>query len=226
MTLESATTVPVAFLTAYYALVHLAQLRRGETVLVHGGAGAVGLAAMQVARHIGARVIATAGSDDKRALLRNFGADLVCNSRTLTFVDEVAAFTQGVGVHVVLNSLAGEAMVRSMDCLARFGRFVELGKRDFYSNTHIGLRPFRKNLTYFGVDVDQLIRDHKELTQRMFGEILGLFAEGALVPLPYRMFSGSHVAEAFRLMQRSGHIGKIVVTPASHSTVSHHVVGK
>jgi NADPH:quinone reductase-like Zn-dependent oxidoreductase/acyl carrier protein len=216
----------VAFLTAYYALVHLAQLRRGETVLVHGGAGAVGLAAMQIARHLGARVVATAGSDEKRALLRNFGVDLVCNSRSLTFVDEVAAFTQGAGVNVVLNSLAGEAMVRSMDCLARFGRFVELGKRDFYSNTHLGLRPLRRNITYFGVDVDQLIRDYRELTQRLFGEILGLFAEGALVPLPYRVFTGSHVAEAFRLMQRSGHIGKIVVAPASHATANHQSTGK
>jgi acyl transferase domain-containing protein/NADPH:quinone reductase-like Zn-dependent oxidoreductase/acyl carrier protein len=226
MSLESATTVPVAFLTAYYSLVHLAQLRCGETVLVHGGAGAVGLAAMQIARHLGARVIATAGSDEKRALLRNFGADLVCNSRILTFVDEITTFTNGTGVNVVLNSLAGEAMVRSMDCLARFGRFVELGKRDFYSNTHLGLRPLRRNITYFGVDVDQLIGDYKELTQRLFGEILGLFAEGALVPLPYRTFTGGHVGEAFRLMQRSGHIGKIVITPASHETASHQSAGK
>ncbi len=226
MTLEAATTLPVAFLTAYYALVHLAQLKRGETVLVHGGAGAVGLAALQIARHLGARVIATAGSDDKRALLRNFGADLVCNSRALSFAQEIADFTDGAGVNVILNSLAGEAMIRSMDCLARFGRFVELGKRDFYSNTHLGLRPLRRNTTYFGVDVDQLIRDHKELTQRLFGDLVRLFSEGALVPLPYRTFTGSHVAEAFRLMQRSGHIGKIVVTPPPYATASHQSFGQ
>ena len=214
LTLKAAATLPVAFMTAYYSLVHLAGLKRGETVLVHGGAGAVGLAALQVSKFCGARLIATAGSEEKRALLRDLGADVVFNSRTLGFADEVMAHTQGKGVDVVLNSLAGEAMTRSMDCLRPFGRFVELGKRDYYANTHLGLRPFRRNLTYFGVDVDQLIVEHKDLTQRLFGELIGLFADGALVPLPHRVFEGERIGDAFRLMQRSGHIGKIVVLPA------------
>jgi len=218
LTFEAATTLPVAFLTAYYSLVHLGRLRPGETVLIHGGAGAVGLAAVQIARHCGAKVIATAGSEEKRALLRNFGADYVCNSRALTFADEVAAHTEGKGVDVVLNSLAGEAMIRSMDCLGRFGRFIELGKRDFYANTHLGLRPFRRNLTYFGVDIDQLLDEHRELAQSLFTDVVRLFTEGKLVPLPYRVFAGEHVGDAFRLMQRSGHIGKIVVRPATHAT--------
>ncbi|MDP1750822.1 MAG: type I polyketide synthase, partial [Reyranella sp.] len=220
LTFEAATTLPVAFLTAYYSLVHLGRLRRGETVLIHGGAGAVGLAALQIAQHCGAKVIATAGSEEKRALLRNFGADYVCNSRALTFADEIFNHTGGKGVDVVLNSLAGEAMIRSMDCLGRFGRFIELGKRDFYANTHLGLRPFRRNLTYFGVDIDQLLDEHRELAQSLFADVVGLFAKGKLVPLPYRVFTGEHVGDAFRLMQRSGHIGKIVVTPAAHATAT------
>ncbi len=213
LSLEAAATLPVAFLTAYYSLVHLAGLKRGETVLVHGGAGAVGLAALQIARHRGARLIATAGSAKKRALLRDLGADVVLNSRTLAFADEVSAHTQGKGVDVVLNSLAGEAMIRSMDCLKPFGRFVELGKRDFYANTHLGLRPFRRNLSYFGVDIDQLMAEHRALTQQLFGDLVGLFSQGKLAPLPYRVFEGERIGEAFRLMQRAGHIGKIVVTP-------------
>ena len=220
LTFEAAATLPVAFLTAYYSLVHLGGLRRGETVLVHGGAGAVGLAALQIARYCGASVIATAGNEEKRALLRNLGADVVLNSRTLAFADEVSAHTKGKGVDVVLNSLAGEAMIRSMDCLKPFGRFIELGKRDFYANTHLGLRPFRRNLTYFGVDIDQLIIEHRELTQRLFGELLQLFGSGVFAPLPHRVFSGERISDAFRLMQRAGHIGKIVVTPASHPTSS------
>lgn len=226
MTFEAGTTLPVAFLTAYYSLVHLAHLRRGETVLIHGGAGAVGLAAIQIAQHCGAKVIATAGSEEKRALLRNFGADHVCSSRTLAFADEVSKFTGGKGVDVVLNSLAGEAMIRSMDCLGPFGRFVELGKRDFYANTHLGLRPFRRNLTYFGVDIDQLLGEHREVAQRLFADVVRLFADGKLVPLPYRVFSGGHVDGAFRLMQRSGHIGKIVVTPPRQPTDATAVGGK
>jgi acyl transferase domain-containing protein/NADPH:quinone reductase-like Zn-dependent oxidoreductase/acyl carrier protein len=214
LSFEAATTLPIAFLTAYYSLCHLGRLGPGETVLVHGGAGAVGLAAIQIARHCGAKVIATAGSDEKRAFLRSIGADHVCNSRTLSFADEIVACTGGKGVDVVLNSLSGQAMIRSMDCLRPFGRFIELGKRDFYANTHVGLRPLRRNLAYFGVDVDQLIGEHRDLTTRLLGEILQLFAEGKLVPLPHRVFAGRDVAEAFRLMQRSGHIGKIIVRSA------------
>lgn len=220
LSFEDATTLPVAFLTAYYSLVHLARLEAGETVLIHGGAGAVGLAAMQIAKYRGATVIATAGSGEKRALLRSLGADFVCNSRTLAFAEEVMSFTDGKGVDVVLNSLAGEAMIRSMDCLRAFGRFIELGKRDFYANTHLGLRPLRRNLSYFGVDIDQLIGSHKALSHQLFSDVVSHFAEGDFSPLPHRVFDGAHIAEAFRLMQRAGHIGKIVVRPAREASVS------
>jgi NADPH:quinone reductase-like Zn-dependent oxidoreductase len=157
---EAACSIPVAFLTAYYSLVHLGQIRADETVLIHGGAGAVGLAAIQIARQRGAKVIATAGSDEKRAFLRNLGVDFVCNSRSLSFADDIAEYTAGKGVDIVLNSLAGQAMARSMVCLRPFGRFIELGKRDFYANTHLGLRPAARNLL-FGVDIDQLIGEHR-----------------------------------------------------------------
>lgn len=215
LSFATAATIPVAFLTAYYSLVHLAHLRPGETVLIHGGAGAVGLAALQIAKHLGAITIVTAGSEEKRALLKNLGADLVCNSRSLAFADAVVAFSNGSGVDVVLNSLAGDAMIRSLDCLRPFGRFVELGKRDFYSNTFVGLRPMRRNLSYFGVDVDQLIGHQRELAERLFREVFELFAKGILTPLPHRAFTATHVSEAFHLMQRSAHIGKVVIEPAS-----------
>jgi len=220
LTFDAASTIPVAFLTAYYSLVHLGRLRYGETVLIHGGAGAVGLAAIQVARLLGAKIIATAGSEEKRAFLRHYGVDFVCNSRALTFADEIDAYTQGKGVDIVLNSLAGEAMIRSMDCLHPFGRFIELGKRDFYANTHVGLRPLRRNLSYFGVDIDQLIAEHKDVASQLFSEIVGLFSSGQLVALPHRVFAGEHVDDAFRVMQRSGHVGKIIVRPPSRTAIS------
>lgn len=165
LSFEDATTLPVAFLTAYYSLVHLARLEAGETILIHGGAGAVGLAAMQIAKQRGATVIATAGSGEKRALLRSLGADFFGNSRTLAFAEGMMGFTYSKGVDVVLNSLVGEAMIRSMDCLRPFGRFIELGKREFYANAHLGLRPLRRNLSYFGVDIDQLIGAHEALSR-------------------------------------------------------------
>jgi acyl transferase domain-containing protein/NADPH:quinone reductase-like Zn-dependent oxidoreductase/acyl carrier protein/short-subunit dehydrogenase len=205
-------TLPVAFLTAYYAIVELARIRPGETILIHGGAGGVGLAALQIAKAKGAKVIATAGSTEKRRLLETLGADHVFNSRTLEFVDDVMAATGQAGVDVVLNSLFSEAMERSLSLLKPFGRFLELGKRDFYSDTKIGLRPFRRNISYFGIDADQLLNTLPELSSSLLAEISEMFERGELAPLPYRAFRHDEIVGAFRLMQGSGHIGKIVVT--------------
>jgi phthiocerol/phenolphthiocerol synthesis type-I polyketide synthase C len=210
--LEAAATIPVAFLTAYYALITCAQLKRGEWVLIHGGAGGVGLAALQIARWRGARIIATASSAEKRDLVAALGAEHVFDARANAFVDNVRRVT-GKGVAVVLNSLSGEAMELSMALLHPFGRFVELGKRDFLTNTHIGLRPFRNNLTYFGVDLDQLMLVQPDTSQQLFREVLERFAEGEFSPLPYRSFKAFEFIDAIRLMQQSGHIGKIVITP-------------
>ncbi|AJY64993.1 type I polyketide synthase [Burkholderia glumae] len=212
MSFEEAATVPTTFFTAYYALVELARLRRGERVLIHGGAGGVGIAAIQIARHFGAEVFATAGSDEKREFVRLLGADHVLDSRGLAFADQIHAITGGQGIDVVLNSLAGEAMVRSIDTLRPFGRFLELGKRDFYENSHIGLRPFRNNISYFGIDADQLMGVLPELTARLFGEVMALFADGVLHPLPYRAFPAERAEDAFRYMQQARQIGKVLVT--------------
>ncbi|RQR70197.1 type I polyketide synthase [Burkholderia sp. Bp9015] len=212
LSFEEAATVPTTFFTVYYALVELARLRRGERVLVHGGAGGVGIAAIQLARHLGAEVFATAGSDEKREFVRLLGADHVLDSRSLAFADEIRSATGGAGVDVVLNSLAGEAMVRSIDTLRPFGRFLELGKRDFYENSLIGLRPFRNNISYFGIDADQLMGALPELTARLFGEVMELFATGVLHPLPYRAFPAERAEDAFRYMQQARQIGKVLVT--------------
>ncbi len=209
---EAAATIPVAFFTAYYSLVTLAKLSRREWVLIHGGAGAVGMSAIQVAQSRGARIIASAGSQAKRDLLRGLGVMHVLDSRSTTFVDDVRRITDG-GVDVVLNSLAGEAMERSIACLRPFGRFIELGKRDYVTNTHVGLRPFRRNLSYFGVDVDQVIAARMAFGARIFGKIMQQFEKGVFVPLPYSVFDAADVAEAFHLMQQSVHVGKIVIRP-------------
>ena len=219
MTAAAAATIPVAFMTAYYSLVKLARLSAREIVLVHGAAGAVGMAAIQIAKWRGARVIATAGSTAKRSLLIGLGVDHVLDSRSTRFVEDVVAIT-GSGVDVVLNSLAGEAMEASIACLRPFGRFVELGKRDYIANTNIGLRPFRRNLSYFGVDLDQLMVGRRAQAKTIFRELIGLFERRILTPLPFSAFKGEDVAEAFQLMQESHHVGKIVVRPPALGTVA------
>ncbi|SPE21094.1 Polyketide synthase (fragment) [Burkholderiales bacterium] len=215
MSFEAAATIPSTFFTAYYALHHLARLQPGEKLLIHGAAGGVGIAAIQVAQWSGAEIYATAGSDEKRDFLRLLGIEHVFDSRTLAFADEILAVTDGRGVDVVLNSLAGEAINRNLQLLKPFGRFLELGKRDFYENTRIGLRPFRNNVSYFGIDADQLMNEQPQLTQRLFAEVMGLFGEGVLHPLPYRAFEAQDVVDAFRYMQQARQIGKIVVTYAA-----------
>jgi len=142
----------------------------------------------------------------------------VLDSRSNTFADDVAAIT-GKGVDVVLNSLAGEAMEMSLACLGPFGRFVELGKRDYVTNAHIGLRPFHRNLSYFGVDLDQLVGGRQQVGADLFREVIKLFENGTFRCLPYSVFAGEDVAEAFHLMQQSSHIGKIVVRPPAPRAV-------
>lgn len=211
--LVAGATLPVAFLTTYYALIELGGLKAGDTVLVHGGAGAVGLAALQIAKGVGATVIATAGTDEKRNLLTMLGADFVFDSRSLDFVDGVHEVTNGEGVDVVLNSLFGQAMERSISLLKPFGRFLELGKRDYYSDSKIGLRPFRQNISYFGIDADQLLKFRPGITAHVFERIAALFDSGDNYVIPYREFAYDEIRDAFRLMQASGHIGKILVVP-------------
>lgn len=212
ISMEAAATIPTTFFTAYYALHHLARLRPGEKVLIHGAAGGVGIAAIQIARHIGAEVYASAGSDEKRDFLHLLGADHVFDSRSLAFADQILAQTGGQGIDVVLNSLAGEAINRNLRILRPFGRFLELGKRDFYENTRIGLRPFRNNVSYFGIDADQLLVAQPDLAQSLFTEVMALFHRGVLHPLPFTAFEAAQVVDAFRHMQQARQIGKIVVT--------------
>lgn len=217
VTSKAAATLPVAFLTAWYALEHLARLKPGEWILIHGAAGGVGLAAMQIARARGARIVATVGTDEKRALVTFFGAEKIYDSRSLDFADQIV--NEIGGVDVVLNSLSGDAMRSSLRCLTPFGRFVELGKRDFVANSSLQLRPFRRNLTYFGVDVDLLLAENQDFARQMLDELTERFDSGAFGPLPYTLFPPEDATSAFRLMQAAGHCGKILIDPLPAATI-------
>lgn len=209
--IEAAATIPVAFVTAWYSLVERAGLKAGEDVLIHGAAGGVGQAAIQIARRIGARILATASSDMRRCLGKIAGADLLFDSRQEKFEEEIAS-TIG-GVDVVLNSLAGKGMLSSFRLVKPFGRFIELGKRDFLDNTLLGLRPFVRNLQYSGVDLDELLAHDRGLVEKLVADISEAFAKRELMPLPYQVFEACDVGRAFRSLQASEHVGKIVVRP-------------
>ncbi|MEV5508728.1 type I polyketide synthase [Streptomyces orinoci] len=213
MSFAEAAALPVVLATVHHSLVRLAGLRAGETLLVHGGAGGVGLAALRLARHLGARVVATAGTPAKRDLLRILGAEHALDSRTPHFADEIRDRTDGRGVDVVLNSLTGEAMRRSLELLAPGGRFVELGKRDVLADRVLPLAPFEDNVAFFCVDLGTLWTDAAPARLRStVREIQEAVDAGIHRPLPYCPFPAARVAEAFTRLQHSRHIGKLVVT--------------
>ena len=214
-----AVTIPVAFVTAAYALRHIAKMTAGERVLIHSAAGGVGLAAVQMALSDGCEVFATAGNAEKRELLRALGAHHVLDSHTLNFADEVMEITGGEGVDIVLNSLAGEALTRSLELLRHGGRFIEIGKRDIYGNSKIGLRPFRTDITVRAPDFHKLVFRDPRLVKRMWKKIMSDIEQGRLHPLPRRLFPMTEAVSAFRCMMRGTHVGKIVLTVSGKEAV-------
>ncbi len=210
VSLEECTSM-VAFITAYHGLVKIARMQRGETVLVHGATGGVGLAAIELAKWIGAEVIGTAGSDEKRNHLRSMGITHVATSRDVSFADDVMAWTEGRGVDVVLNFSPGELMTKSLACLAPFGRFIEIGKMSFEQDAPLNLRPFNENLLYASVDADRLIASRPDYIAGIISELLDLMTEKRLGSVPVTLFGASRIEDAFRLMARAKHIGKVCV---------------
>jgi acyl transferase domain-containing protein len=209
MSVVQAATIPLVFQTAHYALNHLARMRRGERVLIHAGAGGVGLAAIQLARIAGAEIFATAGTPQKRELLRSLGVEHVMDSRSLAFADEIMAVTNGEGVDIVLNSLAGEFIPSSLGVLRAGGRFLELGKTDVWD----GARAARVNpgASYAAVYLGDVCHAEPALIEKMFGELMAWFDAGQLKPLPHRTWPIDRADEAFRFMAQAKHVGKIVI---------------
>ncbi len=212
LTFAESATIPIVFLTAHFALHHLGRIKAGDKVLIHSATGGVGLAAIQIAERAGAEIFATAGSPEKRDLLRGLGIAHVMDSRSLAFADEVLEATGGRGVDLVLNSLPGTAMTKGLDCLAPFGRFLELGKTDINRDSSIGLRPLRNNVSMHVIDMAQVMAEKPDLTARLFEDVLKGFEAGQLSPLPHRTFRVSQIAAAFRHMAQARHTGKVVIS--------------
>ncbi|MFN3191970.1 MAG: SDR family NAD(P)-dependent oxidoreductase [Aureliella sp.] len=212
LTHEQASAIPVAFLTAEYALNECARIREGDSVLIHSASGGVGIAAMQLAKLAEVRIFATAGNDEKRKFVRDFGADYVMDSRSLDFAEETLRATDGEGVDAVLNSLPGEAIPKGISTLKTGGRFLEIGKRDIYGDTPLGLYPFRNNLALHAIDLDQLFKQQPGRMGAMLERIVERFEDGVLQPLPVKRFSVDETVAAYRFMQQGKHIGKVVVT--------------
>jgi len=205
--LIAAATIPAAYCTAYYALITQGRLRANERVLIHAAAGGVGLAAVQIAQWIGAEIFATAGSDAKRSRLRELGVPHVMNSRTTSFAAEIADITNGGGVNVVCNSLAGDFLNASLSCLAPYGRFIEIGKRSLVEGSTLDLGHFAKRLAFIAIDVGTDLPGFEELWRDVMSQINAR----SFGPLPFRSFPIGTAVEAFQHMAQARHFGKIVL---------------
>ncbi|MFZ5894826.1 MAG: SDR family NAD(P)-dependent oxidoreductase [Myxococcota bacterium] len=209
LSFEEAATVPVAFVTAYYALHHAAKVASGDRVLIHAATGGVGQAAIQLVRRAGAEVYATA-SPSKWHVLEELGVTHRSSSRSDVFVQDVLAATDGQGVDVVLNSLAGDLIERGLATLAPNGRFIEIGKTTIWSPAQIAER--RSDVAYSVLDLPELCAREPIVIQSILRDLVQAFEDGSLRPIPLHAFPIQEVAEAFRVMQRAEHVGKLVIT--------------
>ena len=214
---EQAAALPVAYITACYGLEELAGIRAGQTVLIHAASGGVGLAAMAVCRRAGARIFATAGTPAKRELVRSLGAELVMDSRSTAFAQEVLDATGGRGVDIILNSLAGETQEASFTLVADNGCFVELGKSGLRQAGDY--RTERGLMRYRPLDLVELGRDRPDLMAGIFRRAMQGCARGELALLPVTVFAADRHDAAFRHMMQARHTGKIILRwPAAVQT--------
>jgi acyl transferase domain-containing protein/acyl carrier protein len=205
-----AATLPTAFLTSAYTLMNVAKIRSGDRVLIHAGTGGVGLAAVQIAQRAGAEIFATAGSEPKRAYLRELGVPHIFDSRTLDFSEKILEITGGQGVDIVLNSLAGDFIAASFSALGRGGRFIELGKRDLWTQERVAA--LGRSIAYHVIDLGDIAENDPETLSRLLQDLVRDVEAGTLCPLPVTEFSFEDAADAYRYMAQARHIGKIVLT--------------
>jgi acyl transferase domain-containing protein/NADPH:quinone reductase-like Zn-dependent oxidoreductase/short-subunit dehydrogenase/acyl carrier protein len=213
LSLAQAAALPIVYLTALYGLDRLAALQAGESILIHAAAGGLGLAAVHLARSRGARIYATAGSEEKRAYLRSQGIEHVLPSRTAEFAEEVMRLTGGRGVDVVLNSLTGALAEKTLSVMARDGRFLEVGKRETLTRETVARG--RPDVRYFVYDLGEEAAADTSLVPSLLREILRLLASNAIPPLPVTEFTDPK--DAFSYMAHARHIGKIVVCQSDPS---------
>ena len=223
MTFEEAASIPVVYCTAYYAFFDAARLQKGESVLIHSAAGGVGQSAIILAQSLGAEIFATVGSEEKKQLIMsqyNIPEDHIFDSRNLSFGKGIKRMTEGRGVDVVLNSLAGDGLRESWLCLAPYGRFVEIGKKDIVGNTGLEMAPFMHNRTFVSVNILGMYRDNVRLASRVFADVLNLVRQGvARAVKPMTVYDYSQMETAFRTMQSGKNLGKIVLRPNDEDIV-------
>ncbi|XP_053561686.1 fatty acid synthase [Bombina bombina] len=213
--LAEAASVPVVYATAYYSLIVRGRMRKGESVLIHSGSGGVGQAAIAIALSMGCCVFTTIGSAQKQEYLQSRFPQLddrcFANSRDTSFEQHVLTNTGGKGVDLILNSLAEEKLQASLRCLARHGRFLEIGKFDLSNNSSLGMALFLKNVAFHGILLDALFEEGNREWEEVSDLLKSGIKDGVVKPLKCTVFSRNEVEPAFRFMAQGKHIGKVLL---------------
>ena len=213
MSFSEGASIPLAFEVAYESLIETAHLRKGQTVLIHSAAGAVGQAAIMIAQHLGARVFVTVGSSAKRKLLveqYQIPESHIFSSHAHTFKKGILELTSRQGVDVILNSLSGDMLTDTWDCIAEFGVFVEIGNQGKHQ---LSMQPFEKSVTLASIDLTLLQRRRPQELQRSLGAVFDMFASRKIKPVqPLTELSLTDLETAFRQVQARKHTGKIILT--------------
>jgi acyl transferase domain-containing protein/NADPH:quinone reductase-like Zn-dependent oxidoreductase/acyl carrier protein len=201
----------LVYLTAWIALVELGNLQKGERILIHAAAGGVGTSACNIALARGANIYATAGTNEKRAQLKAMGIVHVYDSRSLNFYEEVLRDTNGEGVDMVLNSLAGPALNKSLRLVRTLGRFIEIGKQDITTNSKLPLLPFNKSIQFIAFDLDKTALASPQVIRRFFQRFLQAYRDKQFTALPYELFTADQCKDAFKRLASGGYSGKAIV---------------
>lgn len=213
LSFEETASVPTIYITVYHSLVNIARLQRGETALIHAGTGGVGQAAIMLAQHIGATIYVTCSSIEKRNFLierYNIDPTHTFSSRVSTFASAIMTATNGKGVDVLLNCLAGPLLAAGWECMARFGRFIEIGKVDMQNGRALEMSTFGRRVTISGVDITSLAAYSKEVYRSTLQTTLKLISEGAVKTVyPLHVYSVSEMEKPLRQLQGGKHIGNL-----------------
>ncbi|KAI1145653.1 reducing type I polyketide synthase [Nemania diffusa] len=216
MTFEEAATMPVVFATSIYALIHIAQIKKGDRVLIHSATGGVGLSAIQLCRYFGAEVYATVGTEAKRSFLKSncdIKDERIFSSRNSDFARLIMEETGGYGVDIILNSLAGDLLDESWRIIGTGGTMVEIGKKDILDRNMLSMEPFNRNASFRALDLSNEQHISDEVLGSLLKETFELFEKGHIKPItPTREFSFDQIPDALRLIRSGRHIGKLVVT--------------
>jgi len=223
MPFETAASLPVIYCTAYYSVYQVANVRKGDTVLIHAASGGLGQATIELCQMIGAEIFATVGTVEKKSLLmKQFGIpeDHIFSSRDSSFAKGIMRITNGNGVDVIMNSVAGEMLRITLECIAPFGRFIELGARDYTINTRLEMHKFARNVTFAVVNLVSLVRERPRTAAQVWSDVMDLFRSKQLNgPSPITVYGISEIEKGLRTMQSGRHMGKLVAVAQPNEVV-------